>query len=111
MRGKSPIFDKQYPLATTEKAVKKYVEIEKTRDRQSTKIVEVYEVPKKIDAKWKSAGCVIKVLQSSTRKNEPCNSKSYYLCSLSPHSRRLAEGIRGHWLIENRLPYRERRNL
>ena len=28
---------------------------------------------------------------------------SYYLCSLPPQSRRLADGIRGHWLIENSL--------
>ena len=28
---------------------------------------------------------------------------SYYLCSLSPPSRRLADGLRGHWLIENSL--------
>ncbi|NEP35080.1 ISAs1 family transposase [Moorena sp. SIO3B2] len=28
---------------------------------------------------------------------------SYYLCSLPPQSRRLADGIREHWLIENSL--------
>lgn len=60
-------------------------------------------MPKKIDPKWKSAGCVIKVERSGTRSNEPYSRVSYYLCSLSPQSGRLADGIRGHSLIENRL--------
>ena len=83
--------------------MKKYVAHEKSRDRDSIRIVEVYEVPKKIDPKWVSAGCVIKVERSGTRSNEPYSSIGYYLCSLPPQSRRLADGIRGHWLIENRL--------
>jgi predicted transposase YbfD/YdcC len=48
-------------------------------------------------------GCVIKVERSGTRGKEVYQSISYYLCSLSPSSRRLADGIRGHWLIENSL--------
>lgn len=83
--------------------VKKYVDEEKTRDRDSHRIVEVYEVPKNLDPKWIGAGCVIKVERSGTRGSELYSSISYYLCSLSPQSRRLATGIRGHWLIENRL--------
>ena len=46
---------------------------------------------------------MIKVERSGTRSNKPYQSLSYYLCSLSPKSHRLAEGIRGHWLIENSL--------
>ena len=76
---------------------------EKTRARDTLRIVEVYEVPKNLDPKWIGAGCVIKVKRSGTRGSEPYSSISYYLCSLSPQSRRLAAGIRGHWLIENRL--------
>ncbi len=85
--------------SSTEKPIKKYVDEEKTRDRQSTRIVEVYEVPKNIDPKWKSAGCVIKVERSGTRKNEPYSRKSYYLCSLSPQSGRLADCDFHHKII------------
>lgn len=76
---------------------------EKTRDRNSYRKIEVFEPPKALDPKWIGVGCVIKVQRSGTRGNEPYQSISYYLCSLSPQSRRLADGIRGHWLIENSL--------
>ncbi len=76
---------------------------EKTRDRNSYRKVEVFEPPEKIDPKWIGVGCVIKVERSGTRGNQPYQSISYYICSLSPQSRRLVDGIRGHWLIENSL--------
>ncbi len=76
---------------------------EKTRDRNSYRQIEVFEPPEKLDPKWIGVGCVVKVERHGTRGNEPYHSISYYLCSLSPQSRRLADGIRGHWLIENSL--------
>ena len=76
---------------------------EKTRDRHTSRKIEVFEPPENLDPKWIGVGCVIKVERSGTRGQEPYDSISYYLCSLSPQSRRLAEGIRGHWLIENSL--------
>ena len=68
---------------------------EKTRDRNSYRQIEVFEPPEKLDSKWIGVGCVIKVERSGTSGNEPDQSISYYLCSLSPQSRRLADGIRG----------------
>ncbi len=76
---------------------------EKTRDRNIYRKVEVFEPPEKIDPSWIGVGCVIKVERSGTRGNQPYQSISYYICSLSPQSRRLVDGIRGHWLIENSL--------
>ncbi len=76
---------------------------EKTRDRNTYRKVEVFEPPEKLDSSWIGVGCVIKVERSGTRSNEPYQSISYYLCSLSPQSSRLADGLRGHWLIENSL--------
>lgn len=46
---------------------------------------------------------MIKVERKGTRGEEPYERIGYYMTSVSPSSRRLAEGIRGHWLIENRL--------
>ena len=76
---------------------------EKTRNRNSYRKVEVFEPPKNLDSLWIGVGSVIKIERSGTRGNEPYQSISYYLCSLSPQSRHLADGIRGHWLIENAL--------
>jgi predicted transposase YbfD/YdcC len=87
----------------SEIAVKKYSHEEKTRNRLTLREVEVFEVPQNLDELWKNAGCVIRVKRSGIRGGEKVESLSYYLCSLSPKSRRLAQGIRGHWLIENRL--------
>ena len=84
-------------------ATQKVENQEKTRDRNSYRKVEVFEPPQNLDPKWIGVGCVIKVERSGTRGKEPYQSISYYLCSLSPQSRSLADGIRGHWLIENSL--------
>ena len=45
----------------------------------------------------------MRIWYEHTEKTRDRQSLSYYLCSLSPKSRRLPEGIRGHWLIENSL--------
>ncbi|NEN88313.1 MAG: ISAs1 family transposase [Okeania sp. SIO3H1] len=87
--------------------VKRYVDEEKTRDRYTTRIVEVFNIPANILDVWKGAGSVIRVKRSSNRGSKLVESISYYLCSLSPKSTTLASGIRGHWLIENQLPYRK----
>ena len=76
---------------------------ETTRDRNSYRKVEVFEPPENLDPLWIGVASVMKVERSGTRGNESYHSISYYLCSLSPQSRRLADGIRGHWLIENSL--------
>ncbi len=51
--------------------VKKDVDEEKTRARDSHRIVQVYEVPKNLDPSWIGAGCVIKVERRGTRGSEP----------------------------------------
>ena len=49
----------------------KSVDEEKTRARDSHRIVEVYEVPKNLNPSWIGAGCVIKVERRGTRGSEP----------------------------------------
>ena len=104
MKANQPKLYKQIEKQSLQQTpVRKYVDSEKTRDRDSKRIVEVYELPTNLDPSWIGASCVIRVERIGTRGIEPYSSISYYLCSLSPKSHRLAEGIRGHWLIENRL--------
>ena len=54
---------------------------EKTRNRKTNRIIEVFEPPENLDPKWIGAGCVIKVSRSGTRGNEPFKTISYYISS------------------------------
>ncbi|NEO36431.1 MAG: ISAs1 family transposase [Moorea sp. SIOASIH] len=81
----------------------KVIHHEKTRNRNTVRQIEVFEPPENLDPLWIGVGCVIKVSRSGTRGNEPFKSISYYMSSKSPQSRRLVDGIREHWLIENSL--------
>ncbi len=83
--------------------VKRYLDEEKTRNRNTIRLVEVFNIPENILNVWKGAGSVIRVKRSSNRGSKLVESISYYLCSLSPQSITLPSGIRGHWLIENQL--------
>lgn len=104
VKANQPSLDKQIKTQSEQTpAVKQVEHHEKTRDRNSYRQIAVFEPPEKLDPKWIGVGCVIKVERSGTRGNKPYQSISYYLCSLPPQSQRLANGIRGHWLIENSL--------
>jgi predicted transposase YbfD/YdcC len=76
---------------------------EKTRDRQSSRIVKVFEPPSDIDPKWTGVKSVVSVERIGTRAGVPYEQIGYYLSSLEPTSQRIALGIRQHWQIENRL--------
>lgn len=76
---------------------------EKTRDRQSSRIVKVFERPADIDPKWTEVKSVIRVERIGTRAGVAYQRIGYYLSSLEPTSARIALGIRQHWHIENRL--------
>ena len=104
VKANQPKLYKQIELVSQEQPAQQKVEHhEKTRDRDSIRKVEVFEPPKNLDPLWVGVGSVIKVERSGTRGNQPYHRVGYYLCSLSPKSRRLADGIRGHWRIENAL--------
>ena len=104
VKTNQPKLYQQIETESNQKQARQQVEHqEKTRDRNSYRKVEVFEPPHNLDPRWIGVGSVIKVERSGTRGNESYQRISYYLCSLSPQSRRLADGIRGHWLIENSL--------
>ena len=104
VKTNQPKLYEQIETASNQQKARQTVEHqEETRDRNSYRKVEVFEPPENLDPSWIGVGCVIKVERSGTRGHEPYQSISYYLCSLSSLSQRLADGIRGHWLIENSL--------
>lgn len=104
VKANQPKLYKQIELESCQQPAKQVVEHhEKIRDRDSTRKIEVFEPPQNLDPLWVGVGSVIKVERSGTRGNQPYHRIGYYLCSLSAESRRLADGIRGHWRIENSL--------
>ena len=104
VKANQPKLFNQIELESQQQPAKQTVEnYEKIRDRHSIRKVEVFEAPQNLDPLWVGVGSVIKVERRGTRGNESYQRIGYYLCSLSPKSRRLADGIRGHWLIENSL--------
>ncbi|MGD1702409.1 hypothetical protein [Dapis sp. BLCC M229] len=67
-------------------AVKRYLDEEKTRNRDTIRLVEVFNIPENVQDMWKGAGSVIRVKRSSNRGSKFVESISYYLCSLPPQS-------------------------
>jgi predicted transposase YbfD/YdcC len=82
-----------------------FEQTEKTRNRLTHRTVEVFSPPLNIAPHWMGVASVIKIFRWGTRGNHGYESDSptYYISSLPPTSSLIAQGIRQHWSIENRL--------
>ena len=85
--------------------VRRLKQTEKTRNRLIHTTVEIFEPPANLNSGWIGVKSVIKIFRSGMRSNHDYESDSatYYISSLSPTSSLIAQGIRRHWSIENRL--------
>ncbi|MBD2512495.1 ISAs1 family transposase [Nostoc muscorum FACHB-395] len=90
-------------IAALRKPTSRIVEIEKTRDRLTTRTVEVFHELKGIDPKWIGVNSLIRVERVGTRKGKKYHEIVCYISSLLGTAKEFAIGIRGHWGIENRL--------
>lgn len=90
-------------IATTEKPTSRNVKTEKTRDRKTTRTVEVFHNLKGIDPQWRGIKSLIKVERKGTRQGKKYQEIACYISSLVQTAQEFARGIRGHWAIENRL--------
>ena len=79
------------------------VEDDLSRGRKVKRIVEVFTPPPDIHPSWQKILSVIRVTRSGVRDGITFSTLSYYISSLPPNSTRLAQVIRQHWHIENRL--------
>ena len=52
---------------------------------------------------WVGLARLVKVERIGTRASKPYHQVAYYISSLSLNATQFAQGIRGHWGIENRL--------
>jgi predicted transposase YbfD/YdcC len=90
-------------IAALTKPKSRYVQTEKTRDRLTTRIVEVFDDLNGIDPQWTGIKSLIRVERFGTRGGKKYHEIVCYISSLIRTAAEFACGIRGHWSIENCL--------
>lgn len=90
---------------TTEQTTPLSVDIttERRSDRVTTRTVSVFDDLTGINSEWVGLARLVKVERLGTRASKPYHQIAYYISSLSLNAAQFAQGIRGHWGIENRL--------
>lgn len=79
------------------------VTVERTRDRYTQRTVSVFDNLSGISNEWVGLQRLLKVERTGTRGSKPYHQIVYYISSLDLTAAEFAQGIRGHWGIENRL--------
>lgn len=77
--------------------------VERTRDRQTTRMASVFELSDEIKARWSGAQLGVEVIRQGTRQGKPQFERHYYLTSWRADATALQARIRHHWGIENPL--------
>ena len=85
------------------KPTSRYITAEKTRNRFTTRTVEVFHNLTGISPEWAGLKSLIKVERNGIRAGKPYHQLAYYISSLVYSATNFAKGIRRHWGIENRL--------
>lgn len=90
---------------TTEQAIPVSVDIttERRSGRVTTRTVSVFDDLSGINSEWTGLARLVKVERTGTRAGQPYEQIAYYISSLNLQAAQFAQGIRGHWGIENRL--------
>jgi predicted transposase YbfD/YdcC len=92
----------QYNTANT-RPTSRYITTERTRNRVTTRTVEVFNDLTGINQHWVGLKSLIKVERVGTRAGKAYHQVAYYISSLIRSAVDFACGIRQHWSIENRL--------
>lgn len=90
-------------VAANTKPTSRYIATEKTRDRFTTRTVEVFHDLNGIDPQWTGIQSLIRVERVGTRKGKQYHEIVCYISSLICTAQDFSQGIRGHWSIENSL--------
>jgi len=91
-------------IIETTKAVSIVTEEGTTRGREEKRETKVYLPTLEIPNDWPNLKRIIYVERTFKSKKDTHNTQSYYISSLRcNNATKFAKGIRGHWLIENRL--------
>lgn len=84
-------------VATLTRAKSRYIQTEKTRDRLTTRTVEVFDNLDGIDPQWTGIKSLIRVERVGTRGGKKYHEIVCYISSLIRTAKEFACGIRGHW--------------
>lgn len=79
------------------------LDVERTRDRQTTRIATVFELSDEVKARWSGAQLGVEVIRQGTRQGVSQFEQHYYLASWRADATALQARIRAHWGIENPL--------
>lgn len=77
--------------------------IETKRGRQETRVTKVYNNLTGIDQEWIGLKNIVTIKRTGIRNNKPYEQQGYYISSIALKAPEFAQGIRGHWAIENGL--------
>jgi predicted transposase YbfD/YdcC len=72
-------------------------------DRLTQRRVSVFDNLDNISSQWVGLKRIVKVERFGTRAGKPYCETAYYISSIAVDASDFAQGIRGHWGIENRL--------
>jgi predicted transposase YbfD/YdcC len=104
VKGNQPsLFQQLQALAALNLPSGRFIDVEKTRNRITCRIVSVFDDISGIDPDWEGLKSFIQVDRIGMRQGQPYQQSSYYISSLSACATQFAQIIRGHWGIENRL--------
>lgn len=79
-------------------------QVERTRDRCTTRSVQVFGVPEaKPYTLWAGLRCIVRVERSGTRGKKPYHETAFYISSHTASAEEFARIVRGHWQVENGL--------
>jgi predicted transposase YbfD/YdcC len=81
----------------------RYITTERTRNRVTTRSVQVFDDLNGISQEWAGLKSLVKIERIGTRAGKRYHQVAYYISSLVCSAVDFAQGIRGHWTIENCL--------
>jgi predicted transposase YbfD/YdcC len=90
----------------SQQPIKQHICKEKNRGRKETRISSIFLVQDNIPNGWPSINRIVFVQREFISKDKYHKTDSYYITDLrSNDAAYLAQGIRSHWFIENKLHY------
>lgn len=98
-------------IVATDTPIDTYLTKEKSRGRQENRYHEIYTVTSPLPSGWKRVERVIYVHRYGHRPDKKTDEgnyseKHYYICGYPfNEAQKVAQGIRQHWGIENRIHY------
>jgi predicted transposase YbfD/YdcC len=105
VKGNQPtLFQTISTTVTSQEPLSTHAQQERSRGRDERRTVAVFPAPAQVPEEWNGLSRVIHVERHVTRNGNTTTTDHYYISSVaSDDAASFAQGVRGHWSIENRL--------